>query len=273
MSKGYLIVAHGKEYVKQAYLCALSIKATQSGVSSVSLITDEGLDEQYIHAFENVIVKDIEDSDTYKTKIRSLIYDLTPYNETVVLDSDMIFVSDVSHWWDLMSQKDLMFATNIKNYRNKLADNSFYRENFKKYNLPESYVAFHYFKKSNLAETFYALVKLISSDERYYYKKILNTGKEISASFDFTCSLVLDMLGIESYAIEKDLPYPTFVHMKGRNQGWIAGVANWMMKLPYFLDDSLNFYVGNYKQNGVFHYSENLFAADDLIKKYKGAIK
>jgi hypothetical protein len=136
MSKGYVIVATGENYVRQAYLCALSIKATQDKIANVSLITDRAIDKKFKSAFEHVIVKRVNDSGRFKTKIRSLVYDLTPYEETVVLDSDMLFTSDISSWWDMFKGKDLFFTTTVKTYRGDVTNNNYYRDIFKKFKLP-----------------------------------------------------------------------------------------------------------------------------------------
>ena len=269
MSKGYVIVAIGDEYIEQAYLCALSIKNTQKEVNTVCLITTRQPGKEYAGVFDDIVVERIKDNGRYKTKLRSKVYDLTPYDETIVLDSDMIFTEDVSRWWENLSNKNLFFTTTIKTYRGHIADNTYYREIFKKHNLPNTYVALHYFKKSQIAGIFYSLVNYISDDESVTYKQILKTKKLIEPSFDFTCALAINMLDIEAEVTETGLGYPTFVHMKGRNQGWKTPKHNWLTKIPYYIDKDLNFYVGNYRQTEVFHYSEKDFATKEIIGKYK----
>lgn len=272
MSKGYVIVACGKDYVKQAYLCALSIKATQSTVNNVSLITDRPIDKQYKDTFDNVILKDVKDYSRFRTKLRSFVYDLTPYDETIVLDSDIIFTSDVSYYWDLLKDKDLFFTTTVKTYRNNITDNIYYREIFKKFSLPNTYVAVHYFKKTELTGVFYSLVKFISDNEKRYYGDILETKKQIDPSFDFTCALAINMLDIESLVTRKHAQYPTFTHLKGQNQNWQSGVVSWTSKVPYYIDNDLNVFIGNFKQSGILHYTENEFVTDETIKKYEDIV-
>ena len=52
MSKGYLLVAMGDNYIKQACLCALSIKKTQT-LSNVSIMTSDIVPNNYKHLFES----------------------------------------------------------------------------------------------------------------------------------------------------------------------------------------------------------------------------
>ena len=54
MSKGYLLVAMGNEYVEQACLCAASIKKTQS-ISNVSIMTNDVVPEKYKKLFHKII--------------------------------------------------------------------------------------------------------------------------------------------------------------------------------------------------------------------------
>jgi hypothetical protein len=268
MSKGYLIIASGEEYIKQAYLCALSIRATQT-MHNVSLITTDDISETVHSVFDEVIKTDKLKESRYLTSIRAKAYDLTPYEETIVLDSDMLFTSDVSGWWNLLSTKDLFFTNYVTTYRGDKTDNAFYREVFERFNLPNTYVGVHYFKKSRLAALFYSLVKFISSDEKKYYGEVLDTKKQIPASFDFTCSLVINMLDILPEVTRKNARYPTFTHLKGQNQNWEEGTHRWLDRLPYYVDDDLNVYIGNYKQSGILHYTDNEFVTDDIIKKYE----
>ena len=50
MKQGYLIVASGKDYVKQACLCAMSIKHTQT-IKNVSIVTNDTVPKKYQSLF------------------------------------------------------------------------------------------------------------------------------------------------------------------------------------------------------------------------------
>ena len=51
MSKGYMLVALGNDYVEQACLCAASIKKTQD-ISNVSIMTNDAIPTKYKNLFE-----------------------------------------------------------------------------------------------------------------------------------------------------------------------------------------------------------------------------
>ena len=122
MSKGYIIIATGTEYIKQAYLCAKSIKHTQT-INNVSLLTGDKVPDEYTDVFDKIIdipISDRNKVDFYRTDIRWKAFHSTPYKETVLLDTDMLFLSDISHWWNYLSNYDVCFTSNVRTYKNKL---------------------------------------------------------------------------------------------------------------------------------------------------------
>ena len=91
MSKGYLLVAMGNEYVEQACLCAASIKKTQS-ISNVSIMTNDVVPEKYKKLFDKIIEVPQRRSDKsfYAQSIDGK-YSCNTYEETIILDTDIIF--------------------------------------------------------------------------------------------------------------------------------------------------------------------------------------
>ena len=118
MSRGYLVIAQNStiDYTRLAYLLALSIKYTQCSVNNISIaITkDTKLDDKYRKIFDHVIEIPFEDDaelSDWKIENKWKYFHFTPYDETVILDTDMLFTSDVSHWWDVMSKQDVVATT------------------------------------------------------------------------------------------------------------------------------------------------------------------
>ena len=94
MKQGVLIFAQNNktdDYVKQAYLCALS--GMQSGNKHFTLVTDNEVDEKTSFMFDKVIVLEHDDASTSDWKIenRWKAFNLSPYDETIVVDSDVLF--------------------------------------------------------------------------------------------------------------------------------------------------------------------------------------
>ena len=58
--------------------------------------------------------------------------------------------------------------------------------------------------------------------------------------------------------------------MKTRNQEWKSTFSErWQDRVGVYLDKELNLKIGNYKQNGIFHYTEKDFVTDDIIEIYE----
>lgn len=268
MSKGYLILAVGDEYIKQACLCAMSIKKTQT-ISSVSIVTDTKIPKEYKSLFDNIIDVPWVEEQRYAIEHRWKLYHVSPYEETVVIDSDMLFLSDVSHYWQLLQNYDLYFTQNVKTYRGEIVTNNYYREAFTINDLPNVYFGYHYFKKSNLALEFYKTVELITNNWELFYGKFVPKKYPKQASMDLTASIAIKILGIEDKVTNPKINIPTFVHMKSKIQNWRQESFNWQDRVPYTLSNTLDLYIGNFKQDGIFHYTENHFVTDKLFEKYQ----
>jgi hypothetical protein len=146
VSRGYIVIAQNSgdtDYLKMAYALALSLKVTQSTVNNLTVCVDKNtvVPKKYSDVFDNVVqIPWLDDSKEEKWKINNKwkYYYMSPYDETVILDADMVFPTDVSHWWDILSEKDIWATTNVKTYRgeNAVDHNMYYREYFIKNNLP-----------------------------------------------------------------------------------------------------------------------------------------
>src|SRR5690606_10762883 len=119
MSKGYLALAQNTkkdDYVRMAYALALSIKNSQSKVDKFCLATDmdpKDIPAKYKQVFDDIVpIPWIDHAADSKWKIENKwkYYYMTPYDETVVLDTDMLFPADISAWWDNLSDKDIWIA-------------------------------------------------------------------------------------------------------------------------------------------------------------------
>ena len=156
MSRGYIVIAQNSgdtDYLRMAYGLALSLKATQTTVSNLCVCVDKGtvIPKKYLEVFDQVVEipweDDAKDSD-WKIDNKWKYYYMSPYDETVILDTDMVFPSDVSHWWDELSEKDIWACTNVKTYRGEQIVDNFYRRQMKLNNMPNVYTAFFYFKNT-----------------------------------------------------------------------------------------------------------------------------
>lgn len=281
MSLGYIILAQNNQkhdYLKLAYVNALSIKLSQRSINNVSLVTDivKSVPKHYYDVFDNVIqIPWYDDAlkSEWKIENRWKLYHITPYDETVVLDADMIFLTDVSHWWKYLKNHDICITNKVKTYRNEIIKNDlYYRKYILKNNLPNTYSAFLYFKKSELSKEFWNLSEHILKNYKQYYNIFLKNEKTEILSMDLVFSIAVYILGIQN-KVFSTLDYPTFVHMKSMIQGWQISSNDWRNHVGYYINKDGKLKIGNHNQSEIFHYTEKDFITDEIMYIYENKFK
>ena len=184
MTTGSIIFAQNNstvDYVKLAIFSAIKIKQ-HLGIP-VSLVTDikSWVENTYPdHPFDRIIEipndtiiqkKQFHDGTLsshkleWKNQLRSSVYDLTPYDRTLVVDSDYLINSDI-----LKSALDNHYDFQI--YRNSF-DLAGWRNNdeFKRinqYSIPFYWATVFIFNKNTITESFFNLVTYIKSNWLYF---------------------------------------------------------------------------------------------------------
>ena len=271
-SKGFLIYAEGEEYVKQAYLCAMSVCASHNDYP-VSLVTCDTVPEEYSWIFDKIIdIPWYEATDSrFKTEHRWKLYHATPYDQTIVLDSDVLVLDDLLYFWEFLDNYNLYFPSNVFSYRNTLVDEATnpYRAAFRENSLPNFYNAVHYFRKGSLAHEFYAWVELVTKNWELFYGNFCKEHFPREPSMDITTAIVSRILDIDDDISNKIYSAPYITHMKPALQNWEYATETWQAKVGVYLTDFLQLKIGNHLQSGVFHYVENTFVSDEIIRKYE----
>ena len=278
MTRGYICVAQNNKdtnYVRLAYALALSLKNTQSKVSKLSIVTTNNVPKKYRAAFDKVIKIKNDRAKQVDWKLHNIVdlYEYSPYDETVILDSDMLFLTDVSHWWDKLSERDLWFTTNTKTHKDEETfKETIYRQEFIKNELPSIYMAFSYFKKSDKATELFDLTKLICENWGFFVKEYLSKQKPKVFSTDVAFALAIKLLQIENECTLPQLTFPYFTHMKPRNQNWnmdhYTVNEDWRKYTHVEFDkfnNSLGILIGCHRQFGPLHYHAKEFLTDEMI--------
>lgn len=271
MSKGYLILAQNSlkvNYVMQAVVLAMTIKLTQPTIHSVSLVTDDSVPEKYQHLFDNIISipwSDLAVGSEWKVENRWKLYHVSPYEETVVLDADMLFLDSIEHWWSFLHQHDLLFTSTVNTYRNTPVLDETYRKTFLSNDLPNLYFAFHYFKKSDFALDFYSTLEIVCKNWQELYAKVTPNETQKWMSMDVSGSITAKILGIED-KVSSAIAVPTFTHMKSAIQGWKNPPSKWTDFINFSIDEDCRLKIGNFSQTGIFHYVEEEFLTKHIVK-------
>jgi hypothetical protein len=246
--KGYLVLAQGN-YIAHAELLARSIKATQSTVNSISIITDQPCNSSLFDCVIAIPANDLAKDSEWKIHNRAYFYELSPYDETVILDADMIFLDDVSHWWSMFEKHDLLITNKVKTYKGTWVEYNPYRKAFKHNDLINLFSAFCYFKKSDKVKEFFELTKSIISNWEYFSLMYTPNDRQAWPSLDLAFAIAVMILGLD---VESKFDYPTFTHMKSGCQGWEVYNERWRTHLGCYVTDKLR--LGNHVQQGILHY-------------------
>jgi hypothetical protein len=275
MSKGYICIAQNTpscDYIRQAYALALSIKNTQSvhNRCSVCVFDPEDVPAKYHHAFDKIITIPWDDDaghSEWKVENKWKYYYMTPYDETVCLDTDMIFTRDISHWWDYMANYDTLFTTNPNTYRREEITSDFYREVFSANALPNVYTAFFYFKKNEYSAAIFRLANLIFHNFETFTDTYLGRIKPSRLSGDVAYSMAIDILGI-SPKVTTNNTIPSFVHMKSHVQNVDNTLVSpdWIESFNSHMNQHGDIFVDNQRQHLPFHYSSPRWLTDDIVE-------
>ena len=87
------------DYVKQACALAMSIHATTPN-SKISILTDDDVPVKYKKLFDNIIEipwGDLANKYDWKIHNRWKTYFVSPYEDAIVLDTDMLVLEDITY--------------------------------------------------------------------------------------------------------------------------------------------------------------------------------
>ena len=260
MNFGYLIFVAKHDtidYAQLAYALALSIKNTQKeGYDKVAIVID---DPSELDRFTSKWVFDhiIEWNQETFWDGRSWMDQLTPFEHTVCLDSDMLFFRDYSHWIDyFIENTELYVANKSYTYRGEIVKDEYYRRAFERNNLPNLYSFYTFFKKdSELAKEFFTLGRYIIKNPTEFSNSFLSTYKPKIVGTDEAFALSADILGIAD-DVSYELDFPRVVHMKPMIQNWPWPANAWSDHVGFYLNRKGELKIGNYQQHDIVHYVE-----------------
>lgn len=273
MSRGILVLAQNsnkENYTKQATVLAQSIKLTNPNIPISVITNDIVLDENLFDRIIPIPFSDLAENTTWKVENRWKVFLASPYEETLVLDTDMLVLQDISHWWSFFEKYELYFTTTVKTYRDEIITNDFYRKTFTKNNLPNLYTGMYYFKKCKFSEIFFETLKEVMHDWEKFYDSFLTKDKPTHVSVDVCAAITCELLNITHKVTNTGKHNPSFVHMKSQIQNWEKNRTNWLDYVNPYLDQDCFLKIGNTLQHGVFHYTEKDFLLlTDAYKKYR----
>ena len=260
MNFGYLIVVSESEksnYAKLAYALALSIKNTQKpGYDRVALVIS---DKDRIKEYSSPWVFDhiIEWNEETHWNGRSHMDELSPFDYTVCLDADMLFMRDYSHWVDYFVENcELYIANRAYTYRGNVVTSDYYRKCFTANELPNLYSFYTFFKKdSKLAREFFELQRAIIKNPVEFSNNFLTAYKPKVVGTDEAFALAVKILDVAD-EVAYPLEFPKVVHMKGMVQDWPWPAETVSDHVGFYFNPKAQLKIGNYQQHDIVHYVE-----------------
>lgn len=264
--QGYITFALGADYIKLAYVQAMSIKLTQE-INNYAVIVDKQNEEEakkYSNVFDQILVIDYQPHD-WDMSQHWKVFSLTPWCETVLLDADMIFPKSIDHWWPALRQRDVCLTNHVRDFREDIITTRRYRKLFDENLLPDVYGGFVYFRYSHFAVEFFSLIKLIAGKWEWIAKEHLIKNDDLRLRIDEMFAIATRIMGLQHVTLP--IPIPTFVHGKGGAWG-LTEQQPWYEQLYTEWNDTVPI-VGHYQQRLPFHYHHKEWITDDIIRQFE----
>jgi|TARA_B110000908_G_scaffold134589_1_gene159130 hypothetical protein len=264
MSKGIVVLAQHNElvnYPEQA--CALAMSLRVHNNTNISVVTNDAIPDDFKQLFDQIIPIPFGDSSKdseWKVENRWKLYHASPYDETIIMDTDMLVLQNIDVWWDFLANYEMFFTSKVLTYRGDIADTSYYRQTFIANNLPNLFSGLHYFKKCKFSQEFYAWLELVVNNwEAFYEQHLIPASRPKHVSIDVCAAIVARILDCTDDITNSTTKFPSFTHMKIHCQGWTDISTSWQDQMGVYISKDGTLKIGNYIQRGILHYTENNF--------------
>jgi hypothetical protein len=271
--QGFLTIAQNTDtvnYLELAFVQAMNIKCTQK-IQEYAVIVDKNTEQQITEehrkVFDHVIVfeNDLARDHDWKLANEYQVFSLTPFKETIKLESDLLFTRSIDHWWTAFRLKDIVLNVGCKTYKGTTAESRFYRRFFDDNSLPDVYNGLMYFRYSQTSFNFFNLAKQISDNWTELADHALLNCREPYPSTDVLYAVTASVFGKEQCTLPK-CDFLNFVHMKPEING-LPDKA-WFDSVMSERDGDM-IRVNNLNQYYPVHYYDKTYITRDIINDYK----
>jgi len=256
------------DYGRLAYLQCLNVKATQRE-NRYAVIADEAtynsFNNRQLNAFDYVI-RLPEGFAQAPFAAEPLVFSLTPFKETIKLESDLLFTRSIDHWWTAFRLRDVCLSTGAKNYMNTFGAVRKYRQLFDANSLPDVYTGLMYFRYTNTAKQFFELALRLFQEWEYVKLNLKKADLDLAPTTDVVYALAALMLGEESVTMPS-MDFINFVHMKSGFNGW-SDTRSWMETVMHERAGDV-IRINNLNQYAPVHYYDKSYCTQELIEYYE----
>lgn len=270
---GFLSIAQNSKfnYLELAYLQAISTKLTMPE-SKYAVIVDtntmNSFKDEYWNAIDYVIPLDNDFAKDEDVKFLNewQVLKLTPFKETIKLESDLLVTRDISHWINAFRLRDIVLSSGAKDFRQDLSPSRTYRQIFDLNQLPDIYNGLMYFRLTELSFKFFSIARELFL-EWDLIKQSLKRCNNIEPSTDLIYAIAAKIVGVEKCTLP--LNWINFVHMKP--------AINKLPQQPWFNSviqeiDAPMLRIGNLNQYYPVHYCDKDWINEEIIKEYENGL-
>lgn len=272
--QGYVTFAQNTDtvdYLELAYIQALNIKATQKTAKYAVIVdaqTKEKVNEIHRSVFDYIIDLPMdynEPTSNWKLANEWQVFYLTPFKETIKLESDLLFTRSIEHWWTAFRLRNIVLSTGCRDYRGHKSYVRKYRKLFDDNKLPDVYNGLMYFRFSREAKQFFDTARTIASNWEYLRDNVLKNCREDSPSTDVLYALTARLIGEEVCTIPS-MDFINFIHLKPAINGLLESDRVTDVYLKEFDQGMIR--IGNINQLSPIHYYEKDFVTAEMKEWY-----
>jgi hypothetical protein len=270
--QGFFTIAQNSadvDYLRLAYLQALSIKITMPG-SLYAVAVDKPtlalVTEEHRRVFDYVITIENDQSvnDEWKLRNEWQSFHLTPFKETIKLESDIVFTRSIAHWWATFRLKNIVLSQGCRDYLGNTSSDRTYRQVFDDNQLPDVYSGLMYFRYSQEAAEFFWWAQQIFQNWLSVKEQLIKCHDDYPTT-DVVYALAAKIVGEETCTIP-GVDFINFTHMKPKINKFSPAIP-WHNLVVYETPTPM-VRINNINQYHPLHYQDKAWVTDELIKEY-----
>ena len=267
--QGFLTLAYNSnkvDYLELAYLQAMSIKTTMPNAKT-AVVVDFKTKKNVTSKIEKVFDYVVEGRDSeWPMEVEPDLFWLTPFKETIKLESDLIITRNIEHWWHALRLRNIVLSTNCRNIEDTVVVDTEYRKFWSDNDLPNIYNGMMYYRYSQEAALFFNTAKKLYQHYDYLKDNVLKNCREDRPSTDVIYALAAKITGVENCTVPS-LDFFNFVHMKTHVQNW-PGQVDWNELVVCEVDPPI-VRINNLNQYNPVHYHVKHWPTDSIINRYE----
>ena len=271
--QGFMTIAQNSaevDYLRLAYLQAMSIKITMPGslyAVAVDKNTLESVTEEHRRVFDYVITIDNDEAvdDDWKLRNEWQAFFLTPFKETIKLESDIIFTRSIAHWWHTFRLKNIVLSQGCRDYYGNISADRTYRQLFDDNQLPDVYNGLMYYRYSPEAAEFFWYARLIFQNWATVKDTLIKCYDEAPTT-DVVYALAAKIIGEEKCTIP-GVDFINFTHMKPAINKF-SHQTLWHDLVMHEVDVPM-VRINNINQYYPLHYQDKSWVTEELIEQYE----